>query len=251
MNPLIQRAAQILARTHSLVVFTGAGMSKESGIATFREAQDGLWARYDPEQLATLEGFTSNPRLVWEWYQYRFGLLDRVTPNAGHRVIAHLERLLPRVVVITQNIDDLHRTAGSSDVIELHGNWRTYKCVNGHAGFSREDFAAQTDIPPRCPRCEALLRPDVVWFGEMLPRAAMDRAWAEAVSCDAMLVVGTSGLVQPAASLPQRAQRAGSPIIEVNPVPSAITCLASIFLQGPAGEVLPSVVEALEAIRSQ
>lgn len=248
MDLLIQRAAQILGRSRHLVVFTGAGMSKESGIATFREAQDGLWASYDPEQLATQDGFTRNPKLVWEWYQHRFGILAHVTPNPGHRAIATLERLLPKVIVITQNIDDLHRAAGSSDVIELHGNWRTYKCLNGHTGFTRADFAEQMEVPPRCPRCEALLRPDVVWFGEMLPPAALDRAWAEAICCDAMLVVGTSGLVQPAASLPQRAQSAGSPIIEVNPMPSAITPLASIFLQGPGGEVLPQVVAALKAV---
>jgi NAD-dependent deacetylase len=152
------------------------------------------------------------------------------------------------VVVITQNIDNLHREAGSSDIIELHGNWFYYKCLAGHTGFTREDFADQTEIPPLCPRCGAMLRPDVVWFGEMLPADALERAFAEAYLCDAMLVVGTSGTVQPAASLPWRAREGGSPVIEVNPNPSAITGLSTLFLQGPAGEVLPRLVDALAAV---
>jgi len=245
MDQLIQQAARILARSQQLVVFTGAGISKESGIATFREAEEGVWERHDPHQLGTLEGFRRDPQLVWEWYQHRFGRISEVTPHPGHRAIAALERYLPRVVVITQNIDNLHREAGSSDIIELHGNWRAYKCLQGHTGFSSDDFATQTESPPRCPRCGAMLRPDVVWFGEMLPAEALERAFAESNGCDAMLVVGTSGLVQPAASLPPTAQRAGSPIIEVNPNPSAITPLSTVFLQGPAGQVLPQVVDVL------
>lgn len=251
MEQLIRRAAEILARSRCLVVFTGAGISKESGIPTFREAQEGLWAHYDPSELATVEGFRRNPRRVWEWYTYRFGRIEQVTPNPGHRAIAALERYLPRVIVITQNIDDLHRAAGSSDVIELHGNWRYYKCLSGHTGFTRADFADQTDVPPRCPRCGALLRPDVVWFGEMLPAEAIERAFAESSACDAMLVVGTSGLVQPAASLPLYAHRAGRPVIEVNPNPSDITPLADIFLQGPAGQILPKVVDTLAIIAGE
>jgi len=251
MEQLIQRAAEILARSRNLVVFTGSGVSKESGIPTFRDAQEGLWARYDPQQLATVEGFLRDPKLVWEWYDYRFGLLKSVKPNPGHLAIAALERYVPRVVVITQNIDNLHQDAGSSDVIELHGNMRRYKCLAGHTGFTRADFASQKEIPPHCPRCGAMLRPDVVWFGELLPPESLDRAFAESESCDAVLVVGTSGLVQPAASLPSHAHRAGSPIIEVNPHPSAITPLADIFLQGPAGEVLPRLVDALAAVSGE
>jgi len=250
MDQLIHQAAQILASCQKLVVFTGAGMSKESGIATFREAEEGLWERHDPHELGTLQGFMSDPALVWEWYQHRFGRIGGVTTNPGHRAIAALERYVPRVVVITQNIDDLHREAGSSDIVELHGNWRFYKCLAGHTGFTHADFADQADSPPLCPRCGAMLRPDVVWFGEMLPSEALERAFAESSACDTMLVVGTSGLVQPAASLPWEARRAGSPIIEVNPNPSAITSLSSLFLQGPAGEVLPRVVEALATMAS-
>ena len=248
MEQLIRRGAEILARSRFLVVFTGSGVSKESGIPTFREAQEGLWARYDPQQLATLEGFMRDPNLVWEWYDHRFGLIEGLEPNPGHLAIAALERYVPRVVVITQNIDNLHQDAGSSDVIELHGNMRRYKCLGGHTGFTRADFAAQTEHPPRCPRCRAMLRPDVVWFGEMLPPEPLERAFAESAACDAMLVVGTSGLVQPAASLPMYARRAGSPIIEVNPNRSDITWMADIFLPGPAGQVLPKLVDALAVI---
>ncbi len=251
MEKLFRQAADILARSQRLVVFSGAGVSKESGIATFREAQDALWGRYDPHQLATLQGFRRNPKLVWEWYEHRFGLLGDVTPNPGHLAIAALERYVPHVVVITQNIDNLHRAAGSSDVVELHGNWRFYRCLGGHKGFTRADFADQTDIPPQCPRCGDMLRPDVVWFGEMLPPEALERAFAESAACDAMLVVGTSGLVQPAASLPTYARRAGSPIIEVNPNRSAITPLADVFLQGPAGEMLPRVMNELATIMGE
>ncbi len=251
MEQLIRQAAEVLAGTRNLVVFTGAGVSKESGIDTFREAQEGLWERYDPAQLGTLKGFMRDPKLVWEWYQHRFGRIADVRPNPAHRAIAALERHLPRVVVITQNIDNLHREAGSSDVVELHGNWRYYKCLDGHKGFTRADFADQEEVPPHCPRCGALLRPDVVWFGEMLPDEAIKRAFEESSFCDAMLVVGTSGLVQPAASLPLYARRAGSPIIEVNPNPSAITPLADIFLPGPGGQVLPGVVHALAVIAGE
>jgi len=245
-SPLVE-AAEILSRCRQLVVFTGAGMSKESGIATFREAQQGLWQNYDPHELATIEGFRRNPQLVWSWYQERFGHISDVEPNAGHRAIAALEQHIRRVVVITQNIDNLHREAGSSDIIELHGNWRLYKCLNGHSGFTLDDFGEQTEIPPRCPQCSAMLRPDVVWFGEMLPEDAIERAFDECRWCDVILVVGTSGLVQPAASLPQRAKRSGATIIEVNPERSAITALADVYLRGPAAVVLPALLEHLKA----
>jgi NAD-dependent deacetylase len=248
MKQLMRQAVGILARSQRLVVFTGAGMSKESGIATFREPEEGLWARHDPHELGTLEGFMRNPELVWKWYEHRFGRIGEVTTHAGHRAIAALERHLPRVVVITQNIDNLHREAGSTDIVELHGNWQFYKCLDGHKGFTHADFADQAEAPPPCPVCGAMLRPDVVWFGEVLPAEAVERALDECTLCDAMLVVGTSGLVQPAASLPYYAHRSGSPIIEVNPSPSALTQLADIFLQGPAGKVLPRVVDELSAI---
>jgi len=246
---LIAEAALRLAAARRLVVLTGAGVSKESGIPTFRDAQDGLWARYDPMQLATREGFKRDPVLVWRWYDYRFGMVAAAQPNPGHRAIAAMERLFPRVTVITQNIDGLHRAAGSADVVELHGNIGRYKCLDGrHDSFTRADFEGQSEVPPRCPICGDLLRPDVVWFGEMLPAAVLALALEASRRCDAMLVVGTSGVVQPAASLPFVAAGAGALVVDVNPERDEIARVADIFLQGPGGVVLPRLVAALEAL---
>ncbi len=208
MDRLIQVAARRLTTIRRLVVLTGSGVSRESGIATFRDAQAGLWAKYDPMALATREGFLRDPKMVWEWYSYRFGMVESAQPNPGHFAIAELEKLIPQVVVVTQNIDGLHQAAGSSDVVELHGSIRRYKCLEGlHTGFTRADLVGQVELPPRCPHCGDLLRPDVVWFGEMLPTDALNRAFDLSRECDAMLVVGTSGAVQPAASLPGVAER--------------------------------------------
>lgn len=249
---MIQRAARRLAQVKRLVVLTGAGVSKESGIPTFREAQDGLWARYDPMQMASREGFLSNPKLVWEWYEYRFGMVAAAQPNPGHLAIAELERIIPATAVITQNIDGLHQAAGSRTVYELHGSIRRYKCLSGHhTGFTREDVMACTEKPPRCPHCGDLIRPDVVWFGEYLPEDVLATAFALSEQCDAMLVVGTSGVVQPAASLPYVAARAGALVIDVNPARDEIADLADIFLQGSGGAVLPKLVAALYAAQAR
>jgi NAD-dependent deacetylase len=243
---LIREAALRLRETRRLVVLTGAGVSKESGIPTFRDAQDGLWARYDPMDLATREGFLRNPVMVWEWYRYRFGMVENARPNAGHLAIAEMEAIFPQVTVVTQNIDGLHQAAASTDVVELHGSLRRYKCLDGrHTGFSRADLAAQKEIPPVCPHCGALLRPDVVWFGELLPPAAIHRAFDHCQRCDAMLVVGTSGEVEPAASLPVYAAHAGARVIDVNPDRGQTARWADVFLQGPGGVILPRLVEAL------
>ena len=247
MDDLIRRTAVSLASARQVVVLTGAGVSKESGIPTFREAQEGLWARHDPQRLATMQGFRANPQLVWEWYQYRLSLINQCQVNPGHRAIAELEQFLSRVVVITQNIDGLHAEAGSSDILELHGNIRRFKCLRGHRGWSQQDLAGQDVVPPRCPKptCDAMVRPDVIWFGEMLDQATIGRAMIESEACNAMLIVGTSGVVQPAASLPYYARQAGARIIEVNPTQSGLTALVDIYLPGPAGEILPRIVAAL------
>jgi NAD-dependent deacetylase len=248
MDHRISNAARWLAKCRLVVVLTGAGVSKESGIPTFRDAQEGLWAQYDPMVLATEAGYLMHPALVWQWYDYRFGMVEHAQPNPGHHAIAELERLLPQVVVVTQNIDGLHQIAGSTDVVELHGSIRSFKCLTGrHTGFARSDFADQVEIPPRCPRCGDLLRPDVIWFGELLPGEAINRAYNLAEACDAMLVVGTSGVVQPAASLPFIARHAGAAVIDVNPERDEIAEAADIFLQGPGGEILPRLVAASRA----
>lgn len=250
MDDLISQAVRRLAKCRQIVVLTGAGVSRESGIPTFREAQEGLWAQYDPMEMATREGFLRNPPLVWQWYDYRFGMVEAARPNPGHAAIAGLERLLPQVVVVTQNIDGLHQAAGSTDVVELHGSIRRFKCLPGrHIGFTRADFADQTEIPPRCPRCGEMLRPDVVWFGELLSAEVLHRAYDLAGTCDAMLVVGTSGAVQPAASLPLIARHSGAVVIDVNPAPDEIADFADFFLQGPGGAVLPALVDVLRASR--
>jgi NAD-dependent deacetylase len=248
-NALLTAALRINTASR-LVVLTGAGVSKESGIPTFREAQDGLWARYDPMEMASEHGFLRNPRLVWEWYEYRFGMVASAQPNPGHLAIAALEDLVPTVTVVTQNIDGLHQAGGSTRVLELHGSIRRYKCFGGkHTGYTRGDLAGQSEKPPRCPQCGDLMRPDIVWFGEYLPEQVMRDAYAACLEADTVLVVGTSGVVQPAASLPFLAQDAGATVIDVNPEPDEISGRADIFLQGMGGSVLPSLIEAVRSLR--
>lgn len=250
----IRQAAQVIADSRSLAILSGAGVSKESGMPTFREAQTGLWAKYDPQQLATASAFLNNPGLVWSWYMFRRGLVNSTQPNPGHHALAKLDRLLPEVVVLTQNIDGFHHQAGSRDVVELHGNIRQYKCFDDCQGtptlIDLETLDYDDEMPPTCPHCGAYVRPNVVWFGESLPEQALRRAFETCETCDVMLVVGTSGVVQPAASMPYHAKRAGAAVIDVNTAPSEISSTADLFLRGPSGEVLPRVVEAVKQIHS-
>jgi NAD-dependent deacetylase len=241
----IAQAARALAGARRVVVFTGAGISAESGIATFREPQTGLWAKYDPMELATRDGFVRDPELVWRWYEHRFGIAGEAEPNPGHHAIAELERLIPETVVVTQNIDGLHQRAGSGDVVELHGTMHRFKCLDGrHRGYSLADLQGQEARPPRCPECDALMRPDVVWFGEALPDDALRRAQGLADRCDVMLMAGTSAIVYPAAALPFTAHESAATLIDVNPEPSALSRHATHFLQGKGGEILPRLVSA-------
>lgn len=240
------RAARVLAGAERVVVSSGAGMSKESGIPTFRDALEGLWANFDPQSLATEAGFRADPRRVWSWYAWRRERISDARPNPGHLALAEMEALVPRLVVVTQNVDGLHADAGSTDVVELHGNIRRVRCLDrGHAydGPLPPYAEAEEQDPPPCPVCGSPLRPDVVWFGEMLPVDAVERAWDLAGRCDALLLIGTSGTVWPAAELPLVARRAGARIIEVNPAPSELTHAADVFLQGPAGQVLPALLD--------
>ena len=230
-----------LRSAQSVTVLTGSGVSAESDVPTFREAQTGLWARFDPEELATPEAFACDPRHVWEWYSWRRKLVERAIPNPGHEALAELEACVPSFALITQNVDGLHRRAGSQNVIELHGNIRRSKCWReGVAVEPREDDAA---VPPSCPRCGAFLRPDVVWSGEALPIDALAEAFDVACGCDLFFSAGTSGLVQPAASLPFEALRSGAVVVEVNPDETPLTRYASYALRGRAGEVLPALVK--------
>jgi len=249
----IAQAAALIGASERLAVLTGSGISQESGVPTFRDAQTGLWERYDPQALATREAFRRNPKLVWDWYEYRRRLVRQAEPNPGHRALADLEDLLPQVVIITQNVDDLHQRAGSSDIIPLHGAILRSKCFTDCQGNPTIiDVAALPDYdpqsgPPRCPHCGGWVRPDVVWFGEALSRELLERALRVAESADVMLVVGTSGVVQPAASLPFAARQRGAQIVEVNPTPGIITSIADLWLGSPAGVILPQIVAAIRA----
>jgi NAD-dependent deacetylase len=246
---VIAAAADALARARRVVVSTGAGMSQESGIPTFRDAMEGLWAEFDPQELATEQGFRANPRRVWSWYAWRRRRVAEAAPHAGHLAVTELERLLPSVTVVTQNVDGLHAVAGCEDVVELHGNIRRLRCLDVGHPFDGEipgEDDGERDPPP-CPSCGSPLRPDVVWFGEMLPKQAVERAWDEARRCDALLLVGTSGTVWPAADLPHIARSNGAFVIEVNPEPSELTGIANVFLQGTAGGVLPRLAEEVRA----
>lgn len=239
----IDTVAQRLRPANRVVVLTGAGVSKESGIPTFRDALTGLWADFEPEKLATPQGFLADPPLVWQWYDSRRQSVTLAQPNPGHYAIARMEKLVPRLVTITQNVDGLHAKAGSTDVVELHGNILKFKCFN--AGHPCESVPANLKEPPLC-HCGSVIRPDVVWFGEPLPENALQRAFFAMEQADVVLVVGTSGLVQPAASLPFYAKRGGAYVVEVNPDETPISDIADCFLAGPSGEILPKLLDRLE-----
>ena len=237
-----------LVDAEHVAVLTGAGMSAESGIPTFRDPQTGLWSRYRPEELATPEALRRNPDLVWSWYAWRREKVRKARPHAGHRALVRLAALVPRFTLITQNVDGLHQRAGSREVIELHGNILRTRCAD--CGRQVEDWPpAPEGRAPRCPHCGGVLRPDVVFFGEPLPEGALQRAWQAAASCDVMLVVGTSAVVEPAASLPRLAYMRGAVVAEVNPQRTPLSDLVHYRLPAPAGEALPALVAALEAAR--
>jgi len=242
IDPLHQ-AREYLSRAKSVAVLTGAGISAESGIPTFRDALTGLWEKFRPEELATPEAFLANPSLVWDWYTWRRDKVAEAIANAGHHALVEIEKACAArkavFTLITQNVDGLHGVAGSDNVIELHGNIRRVKCFDHHhpaATWSREQS------PPRCTQCDSLLRPDVVWFGEMLPPDALEQAMQAARDCDVFLCVGTSTVVEPAASLPFIAKQSGAVVIEVNPHDTPLSGQARLSLRGAAGEVLPKLV---------
>lgn len=237
-----------LTRARKLVVLDGAGLSAASGIPTFREAQTGLWARYEPTELATPQAFSKDPKTVWEWYAWRRRLIAGSQPNAGHRALAELARRLPGLQVITQNVDGLHRLAGLEAVLELHGNIRRSICSVTRREIDSQWLERHADVspPPSPHHPDGLARPDVVWFGESLDEAVLTTALNAAEQCDFMLVAGTSGAVQPAASLPAIARQAGAQIADINLQPGEIARLAHWHLSGPAEHWLPRLVEALE-----
>ena len=237
-----------LVLADSVVVFTGAGVSAESGVPTFRGA-GGIWKKFRPEELASMDAFLKNPALVWEWYSHRKKIIAEVRPNPGHHALVHMEKLFRRFDVITQNIDNLHRRAGSTRVHELHGNIERNYCMNCGTAYPDNSLGTMSDVP-QCGKCGGLIRPDVVWFGEMLPEEEWTASARAAASCDVFFSVGTSAVVYPAASLPFMAKQAGAFLVEINAEPTSLTDHADEFLQGPSGVILPALVAAVACVRT-
>lgn len=246
LDDLVERAGERVRDAERIVVVTGAGVSAESGVPTFR-GPDGLWKSHRPEELATPGAFGRDPRLVWEWYQWRRDLVGGCSPNAGHRAIAGLQASRPGVTLVTQNVDGLHaraaREAGASDadILELHGSLFRVRCAvcAWKAGRLEPVDASSEASLPRCPECDARVRPDVVWFGEPLDGEILRAAFAAARHADVCLVAGTSAVVQPAASVPLATVEGGGVVIEVNPEETPLSRVADVGLRGAAGELLP------------
>ena len=236
----LQQAGIWLAESERVAVLTGAGISAESGVPTFR-GKDGLWKGFRATDLATPEAFARDPKLVWNFYNWRRELLAPLQPNPAHKALIRLEEKVPQFSLITQNIDDLHRRAGSKNLVELHGNIWMVRCTRCHVVHRNEEVP----LPelPGCKECGGLLRPHVVWFGEQLDPAILDKAIAAIRSCGTMLVIGTSALVQPAASLAIVAKEQGARVVEINLEPTPYSHQLDLALQGKAGVLLPQVVE--------
>jgi len=234
---------RVLRTSNRVTALTGAGVSQESGLRTFRDAQTGLWAQYKPTDLASPEAFARDPKLVWDWYAWRREAVKSVRPNAGHYALVEMEKKVPAFTLVTQNVDGLHRMAGSTNIIELHGNIQRVRC--SECGTAAALWSDDSEEVPRCERCDGLLRPDVIWFGESLPRDELEAAVRAARACDVFLSVGTSGVVQPASSLAYAARNKGAVVIEVNAESTPLTPKADFFLQGKSGEILPELVKAV------
>jgi NAD-dependent deacetylase len=232
-----------LRHAQRVVALTGAGVSAESGVPTFRDALTGLWARFRPEELATPEAFRRDPKLVWEWYAWRREKVRSVEPNDGHRALAALSKRIPEFTLVTQNVDGLHQRSGSGGVLELHGSLLRVKCFQEDVVVP--EWTHTEEVPPRCPQCHGPLRPDVVWFGESLPEDAWNEAARASAACQVFLSIGTSSLVYPAAALPEIALRNGATVVEINPDETPLTRYATHVLRGPSGTILPQLLQEL------
>lgn len=236
-NESIRQAAQLLAGAQRVCVSTGAGMSKESGFDTFRD-EDGLWSKFDPNELATPAAFQRDPLKVWAWYRARRQQLARMEPHDGHRILAQWAERVEQLTLVTQNIDGLHHRAGSPDVIELHGRLDSVRCTFcDYNARTLEDLGPD----PACPLCQKRLRPDVVWFNEPLPYDALDAAFTRAQECDVFILIGTSGVVQPAASLGDAAKALGATIVEINPNRTELTYLADVCVRQGCRDALLAI----------
>lgn len=245
----INQAAEALLGAKKIVAFTGAGISAESGIPTYRDKLTGVWEHHDPQQLETAKAFRQNPELVWGWYLWRRQLVARAKPNEAHLALERLISGERSVSVITQNIDDLHERAGSQAVLHLHGSLAKAKCFACHrnAELTRDELAVPGDgalvDPPRCKRCNGKLRPGVVWYGEDLPPDVWKHAVALVNKCDVLISVGTSGVVMPAARLPDLALESGATVLHINTVDVSMDQPNEIMILGSAAEILPALVE--------
>lgn len=232
-----------LRESKKIVFFTGAGISAESGIPTFR-GKDGIWNKLKPEELANFNAFMRNPQMVWEWYNHRKKIIHEAKPNAGHLAIAEMQNLFEDVTVVTQNIDNLHRRAGSKKIYELHGNIERNFCIKCRTFYNEElDFSEGV---PKC-ECGGLIRPDVVWFGEFLPGDQFQGGEEASRNCDMFFVVGTSAVVYPAAGLVYAAKRSGAFIVEVNIEETEISSVCDASFYGESGKILPAIVEQIKA----
>ena len=229
-----------LQNSQRIVALTGAGISAESGLATFRDAQIGLWSKFRPEELATTEAFRRNPKLVWDWYRWRREQTLKVKPNPGHLALIEIEKRAPEFLLVTQNVDGLHARAGSKRIVELHGNLHRFRCFENNC--ASDNFDVENG---RCRSCGGNLRPDIVWFGEMLPADGLESAVAAAAKCDVFFSIGTSSVVYPAADLWRRAKEGDAIVIEINKDPTPLTPLADHSFLGKAGEILPALVEQI------
>lgn len=233
--PVDNELIRLFQASSRVTVLTGSGISAESGIPTFRDAQTGLWAKYSPEQLATPEAFERDPALVWRWYTWRRKLISDASPNPGHKVLARMQERIHAFTLLTQNVDGLHQRAGSRGVVEYHGNILRSRCTR--AGCL-PDVPHEEHELPLCPACEAPLRPDVVWFGEAIPGHAQLAAATAAENCDLFIAIGTSGMVYPAAGLAETARDRGAKFLEINIDATPLSAVADFRIQGPASQVL-------------
>ena len=244
---MISEITDIISKCHKCVILTGAGISAESGVPTFR-GKDGLWGKFRPEELASMTAFVANPKIVWEWYNWRRDLMGKVTPNAGHFAISELEDIFEDFTLITQNVDGLHQLAKTKKILELHGNIYRNKCVDCNE-LCDGAIDIDPDNIPTCTICGGKIRPDIVWFGEMLDPHIIDSAFDCSGKAEVFFSIGTSALVHPAASLPPLAKRFGATLIEINPEPTPITHIADYHISQKSGEFLPELVKELKKKR--
>lgn len=241
---------EVTRKAQKIVILTGAGVSRESGLDTFRDA-GGYWSRYNPYELASPQGFSSNPLLVWQWYQARKNRAAEVAPNPGHYSLAEIESHFPEYYLFTQNVDRLHKRAGSKRVFELHGTIFESHCFNCGLSYE-EDFIIGDSIEtiPRCQKCNDLIRPSVVWFGESLPYDILSMAYEKSQSCDLFFTIGTSSEVYPAADLPHQAKNNGAYVVEVNPNETSFTRYSNLSFRENSGEILPQILKIIKEIKS-